>query len=110
MILSVALVAALAVRVSFGLEIPLFDRAVAYYNPLTGGGSMLDDAGEYRIAQYHFCLSKLSGMIGSGPVGEPLNIIISGLSSPHVLTDDGFLNFARSIGLQVMYRSVLGIC
>jgi len=82
MILSVALVAALALRVSFGLEIPLFDPAVAYYNPLTGGGMMLDDA-------------------GSGPVGEPLNIIISGLSSPHVLTDDGFLNFARSIGFSI---------
>jgi len=53
---------------------------VDYYSPLAGGGSMLDDA-------------------GAGPdVGEPLNVIISGLSSPEVLTDAGFLNFARAIG------------
>jgi hypothetical protein len=30
--------------------------------------------------------------------GEPLNVIISGLSSPSVLTDDGFLNFAEAMG------------
>jgi len=40
-----------------------------------------------------------------GPVGEPLNVIISALSSPQVLTDAGFLNFARAIGLQVIYYS-----
>ncbi|KAI0686362.1 hypothetical protein BC835DRAFT_458965 [Cytidiella melzeri] len=33
----------------------------------------------------------------SGP-GEPLNVIISGTSSPQVLTDDGVLHFARAIG------------
>ncbi|KAI5114719.1 hypothetical protein M0805_006933, partial [Coniferiporia weirii] len=53
-------------------------EAVAFFNPTDGGGSLLDDAG--------------------GGLGEPLNVIISGLSSPDVLTDDGFLNFARSIG------------
>jgi len=34
---------------------------------------------------------------GSG-VGEPLNVIISGLSSPGVLSDAGILNFAQAIG------------
>lgn len=34
-------------------------------------------------------------------VGEPLNIIISGLSSPEVLTYDGFYNYAQAIGLCV---------
>ncbi|KAI0063767.1 hypothetical protein BV25DRAFT_1801513 [Artomyces pyxidatus] len=53
-------------------------RAVPFFSPLVGGGSELDNAG-----------------VG---VGEPLNVIISGLSSPAVLTDDGVLNFARSIG------------
>ncbi|KAI0042918.1 hypothetical protein FA95DRAFT_508522 [Auriscalpium vulgare] len=53
-------------------------RAVAYYNPTAAGGSMLDNA-------------------GSGG-GEPLNVIISGLSSPAVLTDSGALNFAEAIG------------
>ncbi|GLB37227.1 hypothetical protein LshimejAT787_0402780 [Lyophyllum shimeji] len=53
-------------------------RAVDFFNPTAGGGSMLDNA-------------------GSGG-GEPLNVIISGLSSPDVLTDDGIVNFARAIG------------
>ncbi|KAI0063783.1 hypothetical protein BV25DRAFT_1772966, partial [Artomyces pyxidatus] len=49
-----------------------------FYPPTDNGGSELDDA-------------------GTG-VGEPLNIIISSFSSPDVLSDDGILNFARSIG------------
>jgi len=32
------------------------------------------------------------------PLGEPLNVIISGLSSPAVLTDSGIVNFAQAIG------------
>ncbi|TDL22580.1 hypothetical protein BD410DRAFT_722852 [Rickenella mellea] len=58
---------------------PLQKRAVAFVDPRPGGGSLLDNA-------------------GSGG-GEPLNVIISGLSSRAVLTDSGFLNFARSLGL-----------
>ncbi|KAF9264219.1 hypothetical protein L218DRAFT_958642 [Marasmius fiardii PR-910] len=57
---------------------PLEKRAMGYFNPSDGGGSMLDNA-------------------GSGG-GEPLNVIISGLSSPDVLTDSGIINFARAIG------------
>ncbi|VDC05251.1 unnamed protein product [Peniophora sp. CBMAI 1063] len=53
-------------------------RATAYFNPADGGGSMLDVA-------------------GTG-VGEPMNVIISGLSSPDVLTLAGIENFARAIG------------
>ncbi|KAI0256199.1 hypothetical protein BJV78DRAFT_1273107 [Lactifluus subvellereus] len=53
--------------------------AVDFVNPATGGGSWLDNAGN--------------------SLGEPLNVVISGLSSPDVLTDKGFLNFARSLGL-----------
>ncbi|KAG6820885.1 hypothetical protein H0H93_010229 [Arthromyces matolae] len=53
-------------------------RAVDYFNPTTNGGSLLDNAG--------------------GGLGEPLNVIISGLSSSGVLSDDGFLNFAKAIG------------
>ncbi|KAG2032448.1 hypothetical protein BDR03DRAFT_1094899 [Suillus americanus] len=51
---------------------------VAYYNPTAGGGSMLIDAGN--------------------GYGEPMNVIISGLSSPDVLTLHGAINFARAIG------------
>jgi len=43
-------------------------------------------------------LDDASGGSSSADLGEPLNVIISGLSSPAVLTDSGFLNFARAIG------------
>ncbi|KAL5506949.1 hypothetical protein ACEPAH_6405 [Sanghuangporus vaninii] len=56
----------------------LLKRAVAYYDPAAGGGSMLTNTGN--------------------GLGEPLNIIISALSSPDVLTDRGFLKYAQSIG------------
>ena len=55
-------------------------RAVPYFNPTDQpGGSMLD--------------WLVNGF------GEPLNVIVSGLSSPEVLTVDGIVNFARAIGL-----------
>jgi len=57
--------------------LPLAKRAVDFYNPTDGGGSFLNE---------------------SGDGGEPLNVIISGLSSPEVLTPNGLLNFARAIG------------
>jgi len=51
--------------------------AVPFFSPLDGGGSELD--------------------IVSPGLGEPMNVIISGLSDPRVLTDDGFLNWAQSV-------------
>jgi len=42
-------------------------------------------------------LDDATGGTGGSDLGEPLNVIISGLSSPAVLTDAGFLNFARAI-------------
>ncbi|KAF8126328.1 hypothetical protein EV363DRAFT_1174448 [Boletus edulis] len=62
----------------FGLGSALNIRSITYYDPTAGGGSMLDNAGD--------------------GYGEPLNVIISGLSFPDVLTDDGILNYARAIG------------
>ncbi|KAI6026105.1 hypothetical protein BKA83DRAFT_4238456 [Pisolithus microcarpus] len=56
----------------------LHASSVAYYNPSSGGGSMLENAGD--------------------GFGEPLNVIISGLSTPAVLTDVGIVNYARAIG------------
>ncbi|EIW82997.1 hypothetical protein CONPUDRAFT_88997 [Coniophora puteana RWD-64-598 SS2] len=53
-------------------------QGVAYYDPNANGGSMLDNAGD--------------------GLGEPLNVIVSGLSTPDVLTDDGIVNYARAIG------------
>ncbi|KAL0574630.1 hypothetical protein V5O48_007326 [Marasmius crinis-equi] len=57
---------------------PAIESKVDFYNPKSNGGSMLNDAG--------------------GGYGEPLNVIISGQSSPEVLTDDGIVNYARAIG------------
>ncbi|KAI0356167.1 hypothetical protein OH77DRAFT_1401630 [Trametes cingulata] len=53
-------------------------RAAAFFNPANGGGSMFIDAGN--------------------GLGEPLNVIISGLSSPDVLNEDGIINYAKAIG------------
>ncbi|KAG6335523.1 hypothetical protein ID866_3553 [Astraeus odoratus] len=52
--------------------------SVAFYNPSLAGGSMLVNAGN--------------------GLGEPLNVVISGLSSPGVLSHKGILNYARAIG------------
>ncbi|KAL1743056.1 hypothetical protein HDZ31DRAFT_83691 [Schizophyllum fasciatum] len=71
--------AVLALQACVALATPLTRDAIAYVDPRKNGGSMLDNAGE-----------------GNG--GEPLNVIVSGLSSPDVLTDDGIVNFARAIG------------
>jgi hypothetical protein len=59
---------------------PIMEKrdGVAYYDPTTRGGSMLINAGD--------------------GYGEPMNVIISGLSSPAVLTLHGAINFARAIG------------
>ncbi|KAF7357778.1 hypothetical protein MVEN_00823800 [Mycena venus] len=55
-------------------------RAVDFINPTTNGGSWLD---------------KSAGL------GEPLNVVISAQSSPEVLTLDGFLQYAQTIGFDV---------
>jgi hypothetical protein len=59
----------------------LLTAPVPYYNPNAGGGSQLDNAGD--------------------GFGEPMNVIISGLSSPAVLTDDGIVNYARALGFSI---------
>ncbi|KAF9529308.1 hypothetical protein CPB83DRAFT_853053 [Crepidotus variabilis] len=52
--------------------------SVEFYDPNANGGSMLD-------------------YVGPG-VGEPLNVIVSGQSSPAVLTNGGIVNFAKAVG------------
>ncbi|KAI0655968.1 hypothetical protein C8Q70DRAFT_406151 [Cubamyces menziesii] len=69
-------VALAALPATFGLAGQ--KRATAYFNPADGGGSMFIDAGN--------------------GLGEPLNVIISGLSSSDVLNEDGLINYARAIG------------
>jgi len=52
--------------------------AIAFVDPNLAGGSLID--------------STFNGL------GEPLNVIISGLSSPGVLSDSGFVQYANAIG------------
>jgi len=61
---------------------PISTDAVPFYNPLPHGGSLLDRAPNTGFPQ----------------LGEPLNIIISGASSPKVLTDAGFERFTNAFG------------
>ncbi|KAF8492306.1 hypothetical protein JB92DRAFT_3003418 [Gautieria morchelliformis] len=72
----------LSFQVALGFVIPnphiRSSGAVPFFIPADGGGSQLDNAGN--------------------GFGEPLNVIISGLSSPNVLTDNGVVNWARSVG------------
>jgi len=42
----------------------------------------------------------------SAGLGEPLNVIVSGTSSPGVLTDDGLLNWARSIDFSIEFLGI----
>ncbi|KAI0745485.1 hypothetical protein C8Q76DRAFT_607381 [Earliella scabrosa] len=76
--LTVLALAGAAVVSSVAASTVFQKRAVEFFDPAPGGGSMLIDT--------------LNGL------GEPLNVIISGLSSPAVLTQDGLLNYARAIG------------
>jgi len=61
---------------------PLLRRNIPFVDPRTGGGAWLNQA------------AKVDGSI----VGEPLNVVISALSSPEVLTDKGLLNYANAVG------------
>ncbi|KAF9481149.1 hypothetical protein BDN70DRAFT_876771 [Pholiota conissans] len=51
---------------------------VGWFDPRANGGRLLD----YTTKKY----------------GEPLNVIISGSSDPYVLTDEGFHDYAKSLG------------
>jgi hypothetical protein len=62
---------------------PVDTDAVPFVNPNLHGGSLLDWA------------PNTNGL------GEPLNVIISGLSSPWVLSDGGFVHFANAIGFGI---------
>ncbi|KAH9935389.1 uncharacterized protein B0H18DRAFT_412142 [Fomitopsis serialis] len=59
---------------------PFTRPPAAFYSPLDSGGTMFDNTGN--------------------GLGEPLNVIISGFSSPKVVDSglDGIVNYARAIG------------
>jgi hypothetical protein len=73
-----AIIFGLAAQAVFNSAAPLQRTLVDYYDPAKLGGSMLDKA--------------------TPTAGEPLNVIISGKSSPQVLTKGGIVNYARAIG------------
>ncbi|TFK17144.1 hypothetical protein FA15DRAFT_676274 [Coprinopsis marcescibilis] len=54
--------------------------SVAFHDPRARGGALLNR---------------------SGGLGEPLNVIISGKSSPEILTKNGFLDYARAVGFSM---------
>ncbi|KAI0743788.1 hypothetical protein C8Q80DRAFT_1237160 [Daedaleopsis nitida] len=56
-------------------------RAAEFFDPAADGGTMFVDT--------------LNGL------GEPLNVIVSGLSSPGVLSKDGLTNYAKAIGFSI---------
>lgn len=62
------------------LALPLEGRAAAYNVPTANGGSQLDS---------------------SAGLGEPLNVIISGLSSPSVLTTAGLEKYAKYVASNI---------
>ncbi|TEB23003.1 hypothetical protein FA13DRAFT_1740493 [Coprinellus micaceus] len=82
--------------VSYAAAVPLSEQAVlkgldegaptqdpsggliGWYDPRERGGRLID----YTIDD----------------LGEPLNVIISGLSDPHILTDKGFQDYTKSLG------------
>ncbi|THU91422.1 hypothetical protein K435DRAFT_780730 [Dendrothele bispora CBS 962.96] len=68
----------LAAAPTIALAIHIPRQGVDFVDPRIDGGSMLDDAGN--------------------GLGEPLNVIISGLSSSPVLTSEGIVNYAKAIG------------
>lgn len=79
-IAAIGLAAAVPVALAGAISVTTRSTAaVDFVVPTLAGGSWLDNA-------------------GSGG-GEPLNVIISGKSDSRVLTDSGFLNYARSLGM-----------
>jgi hypothetical protein len=70
---------------------------VAFFDPNLGGGSMLNRVSTGGGEPLNVSQSVLRSVT---TVDHPaLKVIISGLSSPAVLTDAGFLNYARSLNL-----------
>lgn len=80
-------------------------RAVDFFDPAQGGGSIFDNAtfgGEplnvSTSAYSHPTRSPSLPVMVTG-ISFLCQVIISGLSSLEVLTDDGVMNYAKAIGL-----------
>ncbi|PFH51981.1 hypothetical protein AMATHDRAFT_2470 [Amanita thiersii Skay4041] len=74
-------------------------RAVAFFNPVSGGGSMLDNGKSPIISIIlHYYLTTSSWKWRRRAIERMPSVIISGLSSAAVLTNNGILTYARAIG------------
>lgn len=88
---------------------PLVKRAAAYYNPADNGGSMLTQVENSTLGEPLNVRVSWSSHLGCGLIRLAVQVIISGLSSPAVLTLDGVINYARAIGLCVSSRVRAGL-
>lgn len=97
---------ALAVQVLMAFAAPTASP-ISFLVPTSNGGSLLDDAGSGVGEPLNVCLlsSRLLS-IDELTVWLGAQVIISGASSPDVLTDDGFTNFARAAGMYVHILSL----
>lgn len=78
---------------------PTAQAKVPFFTPTAGGGSWFDDAGNGLGEP----LNVSTGMLFQNVLSHcwDVKVVISGLSSPEVLTDSGMLNFARALNLSV---------
>lgn len=70
-------------------------RSVAYYDPAANNGSMLNNAGDGLGEPLNVGRQRFRAM---PPLLTDRQVIVSGLSSADVLTDDGIVKYARAIG------------
>jgi hypothetical protein len=76
-----------------------------FCDPRIWGGEMLNNGASRALPQLVYLIDTNDAASRHG--GEPLNVIISGRSTPSVLTDAGFLDYAGALGLCVPLLSFL---
>jgi len=95
-----AIIFGLAAQAVFNSAAPLQRTLVDYYDPAKLGGSMLDKATPTAGEPLNVSVFLDSTHFPStGLIPERRKVIISGKSSPQVLTKGGIVNYARAIGL-----------
>ncbi|KAF5377979.1 hypothetical protein D9615_006667 [Tricholomella constricta] len=66
-----------------------------WLDPRLNGGRFLD---VIDFCHVFVCHSLIVSKFATPRFGEPLNVIISGLSDPYILTENGLHDYAKSIG------------
>ncbi|EFI27139.1 hypothetical protein CC1G_14964 [Coprinopsis cinerea okayama7 len=92
------------ILLSLASAIPLNDQTIlhstsvekaGWYDPRVNGGRLLDVR---SLLSWYLFGQFILAQFTAGTQGEPLNIIISSNSDPYILTDSGFVGYAKSIG------------